>query len=331
VEVVASRLDGVATGDVSRPGAAGGNAGVPILFRNDPVFRLLLSRWPLGERSVATLTLLLGFGVLTTWYLLGLAVEPAARGRRGPFEYYSFSFGDLVLIPLLNGAAVRYARRIVEGVYLAIAATQRGARRVRALIERTYNAPQMRTAAVAVAAVAVSLQHLDELYGLDRNWTVPAWGHLRPVAAYHQLFFACEAFIVAFLVARHVATAWLLLRLGRDEAGRAQLAPVAEQSLRLYGWVLLGWGTFASLRVMDFFYLTPTVSAAAIVELTTPLAVLAVYYVALIATGVAPMVAVARRYQLALTRLPILPIAAGFAAPIAGPAARILVARLFSL
>jgi hypothetical protein len=331
VQVVAPRLDAVVTGGVPRSRAADGNAGAPTLYRNDPVFRLLLGRWRLGERGVAALTLVLGFGVLTTWYLIGLAVDPAARGRRGPLEYYSASLGDLALIPLLNAAAVRHVRRVVEGLLLAIAATHHGARRLLALVERSYNAPQGRTFAVAVAAVAVTLQHLDELYGLDRNWTVPEWGHLRPVAAYHQLFFACEAFVVAFLVVRHVVTVRLLLRLGRDETGRARLAPVAEQGLRIYGWVLLGWGAFVSLRVMDFFHLTPTVSAAAIVMLPAPMTALVVYYVALIVTGVAPTVGVIRRYELGWAGRPIALLAACLVAPVAGPAGRILVARFLSI
>ena len=65
----------------------------------DPVFRLLVGRWGLGEQGVAVLTAALGFGVLTAWYLAGLAVDPAARGRRGPFEYFTATVGDLVLRP----------------------------------------------------------------------------------------------------------------------------------------------------------------------------------------------------------------------------------------
>jgi hypothetical protein len=299
--------------------------------QSDPVFRVLVSRWGLRERGVALLTMLLGFGVLATWYFAGLAFDPAARGRRGPFEYYSGSLGDLVLIPLLNAAAVRYVRLIPGGLQLAVAAGRRCARPLLTLIERAYNAPRGRTFALGVMAVAAALQHVDELYGVDRNWTVPEWGRLRPVAFYHQAFFACEVFIVAFLVVRHVITARLLLRLGRDGTGRARLAPVAEQSLRIFGWVLLGWGSFASLRVMDFFYLAPTVAASALTAFPAVVVVLVVYYVLLLLTGVVPLLAVTLRYRLGWTSASMLLTGIAFIAPIAGPAARILVAQLLAV
>jgi hypothetical protein len=309
-----------------------GSDGVALRYcRSDAVFRVLLGRWRLHEPGVAVLTMVLGFGVLAAWYFAGLAFDPTARGRRGPFEYYSGSLGDLVLIPLLNAAAVRYVRLIPGGLQLAVAASRRCARPLLTLIERTYNARQGRTFALGVMTVAVVLQHVDELYGIDRNWTVPEWGHLRPVAAYHQAFFACEAFIVAFLVVRHVVTVRLLLRLARNAASRARLACVAADSLRIYGWVLLGWGAFVSLRVMDFFHLTPTVSAAAIAKLPAPMTALVVYYVLLLVTGAVPMAAVTRQYRLGWTSTSTLLTGIAFIVPIAGPAARILAAQLLAL
>ncbi len=299
--------------------------------KSDPVFRLLLCRWRLRERGVAVLTMVVGFGVLATWYLVDLATDPAVRGRRGLFGYYSASLGDLVLVPLLNAAAVRYARLIPGGLPLAVASTRRHARRLLTLIEGAYNAPQGRAFAIAVMAMAAGLQHLDELYGVDRNWTVPEWGRLRAVAVYHQAFFACEAFIIAFLVVRHSVTARLLVRLARDGTSRARLVPVAEEGLRVYAWALLGWGAFVSLRVMDFFHVTATVSARALAELPAPVTTLAVYYVLLLVTGVVPTLAVARRYELGWTRAPLRLIGACVVVPIIGPAARILAARLLAL
>jgi hypothetical protein len=299
--------------------------------QQDPLCQVLLGRWHLREPAVALLTLIVGFGVLTTWYLLELAVDPSRRAQRGPFDYYSASIGDLLLLPLLNAAAMRYARQVVGALSLALTTVQSRARRRLAIIARVYNAPLGRAVALSGAAVALILQHLDELYGLDRNWTVPEWGRPRPTAVYHQLFFACEALIVAFLIVRHVATVRLLLRLGRRAASRARLTAVAERSLRLYGWVLLGWGTFVSLRLMDFFHLTRTVSAQALAALPAPVMALAVYYLALIATGLIPMIAVARRYPLARLRAPIVLIGACLVAPVAGPATRILAARLLSV
>lgn len=299
-------------------------------WQRDPVFRLLLDRWGLGERGVAVLTAALGFGVLTIWYFIGLAVDPAARGRRGLFEYWSGSVGDLVLLPLLTAAAVRYSRQVLEGLRLAVAAGRRHSRWLVGIIERAYNAPTGLAFVLAVTGAAVALQHVDEVYGFDRNWTVPEWGRLTPIAVYHQAFFSLQAFIAAFLTVKHVVTVRLVLRLARSNSLRSALMAVAEQSLRIFGWVLLGWGAFVSLRVMDFFHLAPTVSASALATFPAVVVVLVVYYVLLLLTGVVPLVAVTRRCRLGWTSAPTLLTAIAFIAPIAGPAARILVAWLLS-
>jgi hypothetical protein len=331
VGAITSRADTLAAHSSARSRGVSDDLVCPHLYRTDPIFRLLLGRWRLGEQGVAMLTLVLGFGVLSAWYLVSWALDPATRCRRGPFEYYSATLGDLLLIPLLNAIAVRYLCRVVGGLCRVAAATQRGAWRLLALVERAYNAPLGRTFALAVMAAAVALEHLDELYGLDRNRTVPEWGRPRLSALYHQSFFACETLIVASLAVRHIVTTRLLLRLARNGSYRSRLRVVAEQSQRLYGWVLLGWGAFVSLRVTDFFYLTPSVSLQAIAALPAPLTVLAVYYLALIGTGVIPAVAVTRRYELGWAHAPLLLMGACLLVPIAGPAVRILVARLLAV
>ncbi len=310
--------------------AAPADLGARILrcCRSDPVFRLLVGRWGLAEPGVAVLTAALGFGVLTTWYLASLVVDPAVRGRRGPFEYFTATVGDLVLLPLLNAVAVRYVREVVGGLLWVASAARRHARRLVVLVERAYDTPLALAFVLAVVVTAAALQHLDELYGVDRNWTVPECGQLRPAALYHQLFFACEAFIVAWLVARHAVTVRCLLRLARRESLRAGLAAVAERSLRLFGWVLLGWGVFVSLRMMDFFYLTPRASAGALARLSAPVTALVVYYLSTLVTGVLPAVALRRRYGIGWTAGPVLLLGAALVAPLVGPAAWILVARL---
>jgi len=323
-------LGGDLEGGTAAPADFSGHGGALDCCRMDPVFRLLVGRWGLGEQGLAVLTAALGFGVLTAWYLADLAVDPAARGRRGPFEYFTATAGDLVLLPLLNGVAVRYAREVMGGLLWVVSCAGRHTRRLLAPIERAYNSPLGLAFVLVVVATAAALQHLDELYGVDRNWTVPERGDLRPVAIYHQVFFACEAFIVAFLVVRHAVTVRCLLRLAREGPLRARLTAVAERSLSLFGWVLLGWGIFVSLRMMDFFYLTPTASAGALAELPAPVTTLVVYYVLALVTGILPAVAVRRRYGLGWTAGPVFSLGASLTAPIAGPAAWILVARLLT-
>jgi hypothetical protein len=299
--------------------------------RTDPVFRILLGRWGLDERGVAVLTAAFGFGVLTTWYLVCLIVDPAALGRRGPFEYFSASAGDLVLLPLLTATAFRYLRQVLGGLLPAVAAALRDARRLGEPVARAYNISRGLTFVIAFTALAFALEHVDEVYGADRNWTVPEWGRLTPVAAYHQAFFALQAFIVGSLIVRHLITVRLLLRLARSGSRRAALAAVAERSLRVFGWALLGWGFFVSLRVMDFFYLVPTVSASALMEFPAAVSALVIYYVLLLVVGIVPIAAVTPRYGLRWTGAPTLLTVTAFIAPIVGPAMRILAARLLAL
>jgi hypothetical protein len=301
------------------------------LFRGDPVFSVLLGRWGLGERGVACLTFALGFGVLATWCLVGLAVDPAARGRRGLFEYYSGTLGDALLLPVLSLAAVRYAWRVQGGLVIALSGAGRHARRLLAAVERAYNAPPGLSFVLSVAVMAVALEHVDELYGVDRNWTVPEWGRLSTAAAYHQAFFACQAYVVAFLVLRHAVTIRLLLRLARLRTSRTELVSLAQRSLWAFGWALLGWGAFVSLRLTDFLHVTPTISARALAALPAPVATLAAYYVALVVAGIAPALAVSRRYALGWSRSSILLNGACLVAPIAGPAVRILAAQLLAV
>ncbi len=296
--------------------------------RSDPLFRLLLGRWGLGERGVAVLTAVLGFGVLTAWYLVSLALDRGAQGRRGPFEYFTVTIGDLVLIPLLNGLAVGYVREVVGGLLRVAGTGGRPAGRLLALLERAYNTPLGLVFVLMVAIAAAGLQHVDELYGPDRNWTVPERGQLRPVALYHQLFFGVEAFIVAFLVFRHMVTVRWLLRLGRDSSPGGGLRALAERSLELYSWASLGWGAFVSLRVMDFLYLIPAMTPDAVARLPAPLAALVAYYLLACLTGLLPALAVRRRYGLDWKTGPVSMQVASLLAPLVGPAIWIVATRL---
>ena len=238
--------------------------------------------------------------------------------QRGPFEYFTATAGDLVLLPLLNGISVRYAREVMGGLLWVVSSARRHTRRLLALIERAYNSPLGLAFVLVVVATAAALQHLDELYGVDRNWTVPERGDLRPVAIYHQVLFACEAFIVAFLVVRHAVTVRCLLRLAREGPLRVRLTAVADGACPSSAGCSWAGVLFVSLRMMDFFYLTPTASAGALAELPAPVTTLVVYYVMALVTGILPAVAVRRRYGLGWTAGPVFSLGASLTAPIAG-------------
>jgi hypothetical protein len=152
-------------------------------------------------------------------------------------------------------------------------------------------------------------------------------GQPRLVAFYHQAFFGFQAYVVAFLVFRHVATIRLLRRLARRAAGGAALASLAERSLRLFGWTLVGWGAFVSLRVMDFCYLMPTASIRALAAFPAPMLVLGVYYAVVLVGGLWPLLLFSRGLvdRASLGGLLLL-IGAAFVVPVLPPLACILAA-----
>jgi hypothetical protein len=300
-------------------------------YRGDPLFSLLLHRWGLGESGFAILTAFAGFGVLAVWHCLLWLVDPATRALRGMFEYHSATFGDSILLPLVGAAAVRYAGLVAEGfqgLRLKAAPASPSAGRLRRLVRHAYERRAALVFALVVVAAAVGLEHVDEVYGSDRNWTVPMRGQPRLVAYYHEAFFGFQAYVVAFLLYRHVATVRLLRRLlAGGAAERAALASLAERSLRLFGWTLVAWGAFVALRVLDFCYLMPGASFAALATLPTPMLILGVYYAACLVGGLWPLLAFSRGLVdgTALAGLA-LPIAAAFAAPVLPSLACIFVA-----
>jgi hypothetical protein len=266
-------------------------------YRGDPLFSLLLHRWGLGESGFAVLTAFAGFGVLAVWHCLLWLADPATRALRGMFDYHSATFGDSILLPLLGAAAARYAGLVAagfQGLRLTAAPASPSAGRLLSLVRRAYERRAALAFALVVAAVAVGLEHMDEVYGSDRNWTVPQRGQPRLVAYYHEAFFGLQAYVVAFLLYRHLATVRLVKRLARGAADRTALASLAERSLRLFGLTLVGWGAFVALRMLDFCYLMPGASFAAIAALPTPMLILAVYYTACLAGGLWPLFAFRR-------------------------------------
>lgn len=303
------------------------------LHRHDPLFHLLLDRWGLNERGVAILTAGLGFGVLSLMYAGALFFDPATRGLRGLFDYYSATFGDLFLLPFLNALTARYALGMASDIEVAVRVgshSEGQALRRLALIERIYGARQGLVFVIAMVAATVVWQHLDELYGLDRNWTVPTRGEPRLAAWYHQAFFGFEAYLATYLFYRHAVTWRVLRRLEADPIMRSPAIVLADQSLRLFGWALLGWGGFVSLRLMDFFHVTPTVSLEALFRLPAPVATAVFYYVILAGAGLWPLVALGRRSHPFLDRRPAtLLVAAAVVAPLAGPVGRVLFARVW--
>jgi hypothetical protein len=303
------------------------------LHRGDPLFRLLLDHFGLDERGIAALTVIVGFGVLGVWYLGTLFFDPASSGLRGLFEYYSATLGDLILLPLLNALAARYALVMAPGIEAAVRVGSRSegqALRRLALIGRIYDARKGLIFVVAIVAAVVAWQRVDELYGIDRNWTVPIWGEPRLVAWYHQAFFGFEAYLTTYLFYRYTTTWRLLRHLEADPTTRPTAIALAGRSLRLFSWVLLGWGGFVSLRLMDFFHVTPTVSLQALFRLPAPVATAVFYYVILAGAGLWPLVALSRKAGRFFDRRPaVLLAAAAVAAPLAGPAARVLFARIW--
>ena len=95
-----------------------------------------------------------------------------------------------------------------------------------------------------------------------------------------------------------------------------------------FSWVILGWGAFVSLRVMDFLYLTPTMTPDALARLPAPLAALVVYYMLAGLMGLLPALAVRRRYGLAWRLGTASVQGASLLAPLGGPAIWIVVTRL---
>jgi hypothetical protein len=254
----------------------------------DPLFSLLLDRWGLGEPGLALLTALAGFGVLAAWYGALVLADPGTLGLRGLFDYSSATLGDLVLLPFLAATAVRYAA-LVDGSRGHAPAAGRRERRLLGLLRRACRRREGLAFVFAVTTAAVGLQVLDELYGPDRNWTVPTRGAPRLVAFYHQLFFASQAYLAAFLVYRHAVTSRFLRRLRGDAARFPRLAALAEETQGLFAWALLGWSGFVLLRILDFMSLLPTPSVDALVHLPAPVVALAVYYAVLLAFGLGPL------------------------------------------
>ena len=305
-------------------------AGAPSLHRGDPLFRLLLDRWGLAERGMAVLTVAVGFGALALWYLGTLLFFPALRCMRGMFEYYSATVGDLILLPVLNALALRYARAVIPGVAAVVrasAASERHAARLLRLVDRLYNARKGLVFVLAIAASVVAWQRFDELYGLDRNWTVPVWGQPRLVAWYHQAFFGFEAYLMAYLVYRHTLTWHLLRRLARRPAAQPIVSALADRSARLFGWILLSWGAFVSLRLLDFFRFGSVVHPTSLFSLPAPITTAAFYYAVLVGAGLWPLMMSVRQPGAQFDRRPALRLAAAAAvAPVVGPIARVLLA-----
>jgi hypothetical protein len=312
-----------------------GTARVPgdlSLHRGDPLFRLLLDRCGLDEGWIAALTAWVGFGVLCLLYSGTLYWDPASRGLRGLFEYYSATIGDLILLPLLNAVAARYVLRMAPGLEAAVRVGSRSvslAERRLALIERVYHSRRALVFVVAIVAAVVAWQRFDELYGIDRNWTVPIWGEPRLAAWYHQAFFGLEAYLATYLFYRYVATWRVLRRLDADPVMRPTAIVLAHESLRLFSWALLGWAVFVSLRLMDFFHVTPTVSLQALFTLPAPVATAVFYYVILVGAGLFPLAALVRRTGALLDRRPAILLATAVVAPVAGPVGRVLFARVW--
>lgn len=302
------------------------------LHRGDPLFRLLLDRWGLAERGVAVLTVAVGFGALGVWYVGTLLLFPVLRGMRGMFEYYSGTVGDLILLPVLNALAVRYARAVVPGVATVVrisTASERHVARLLRLVDRIYNARKGLVFVLAITASIVAWQRFDELYGLDRNWTVPVYGQPRLVAWYHQAFFGFEAYLMAYLIYRHTVTCQLLRRLARRPAAQPMASALADRSAQLFGWILLGWGAFVSLRLLDFFRFGSVVHPTSLLSLPAPITTAAFYYAVLVSAGLWPLVMVVRQPGAQFDRRPALLLAAAAAvAPVVGPIARILLVRL---
>ncbi|MCP4541738.1 MAG: hypothetical protein GY832_31790 [Chloroflexi bacterium] len=302
------------------------------VYRGDPLFRLLLDRWRLGSLSIGLLTVCAGFGVLAVWYVALLIWQPQIRPLRGIFEFYSATLGDAILLPVLNVLAVWYCEFVAQGLSLQIARAFPDQPEVERdfvrRCDRAYNHPLVIVSLITITIILTILWHLAEVHGPDRNWTLPVQGKISAAGIYHQAFFGLQMYISLFLTYRHMATVWLILCLARLAPDRAALARFAWELCTFFQVILLGWGAFGSLFLVDFFYNAPIISFGELLSQGVAL-FLGVYYCAsLIGLGILPSLVLFRKLeQRVVERRWLVILGLSCVVLFVGPALRILLTR----
>ncbi len=224
------------------------------IHRGDPLFHLLLDRWQLPPWGIGLLTALTGFGVLSVWYGLELAWHPSTRALRGFFDFYSATWGDALFLPVLNVLAVQYCLSVAGGLERETARAAPGDLGELRGLDRAYNRPLVAASITFVSVlVAVALGWRDAM-GAERNWTLPVRGRMTFAGVYHQAFLAIQAYLLLYLSHRHLTTVRIVERLASRTPQQASLASFSWDALERFNQLFLGWGAFASLRLMDHTY-----------------------------------------------------------------------------
>ncbi len=258
------------------------------------MLRLLLDRLRMRPWQVSILTALVGFGALSIWYILLMRLRPEMNQLRGLFDFYSASWGDALILPILNGLAVYYclytAKILTEQIQKTFTAQPEEGTLFLHRVNRAYNHPLVVTALILTTLTLSFLWHWGEIHGVDRNWTLPALGQRNGAGIYHHLFLSLELYIFFFLSYRHSVTIWTLLRLARLTTNGSALAAAVRGIFALLGWILFLWGIFDSLFLIDFFY---GVENASLSDLFSglPLVILCAYYLIITLWGVLPLFA----------------------------------------
>lgn len=274
------------------------------LYQGDPLLRLILDHWRLRPWQVSILTALVGFGALSAWYIIFTHLRPELKQLRGLFDFYSATWGDALILPLLNGLAVWYylytARVLTEQIQKTFAAQPKKGSLFLHRVNRAYNHPLVVVSLILTTLTLSFLWHWGEVHGVDRNWTLPVLGQRNGAGIYHHLFLSLELYIFFFLSYRHLVTTWALLRLARLTTSKAALADAGRRIFVRLAWILFFWGIFDSLFLIDFFYGIENTSLSTLFG-GLPLAVLSGYYVIVTLWGVLPIFALALALRQPLT------------------------------
>ena len=227
------------------------------LYRGDPLFRLLLDRWQVRGQHIVLATIGLGFVMMSLLYLLMTNLYPETRQARSLFEFYSATLGELLLLPIVNYLAIGYCHYVAHKLTFVAESMLPNPEAVRHFLARAgqiYNQHIVTIMLITLVGGVSFLWHLGEIYGPDRNWTLPVRGQINLAGVYHQVFWSFELYLAFFLIYRHLATLRLLLHLTSNTREQKVLAQVSQEICAYFTGILLVWGVFNSLFLTDFYY-----------------------------------------------------------------------------
>lgn len=152
--------------------------------------------------------LFLGTGVFTILYLYSVCAKLPGSDQRGLFEYYSTTFGDILIVPL---------------TWL--------------LMSKHYSLSQFSgkersklTVPIVIVSVLIltSIYTINSMYGNARDWTLPTYGSINIQGIYHSLFIAFMLSSYAVFILDH----WYVM-------SRASLDLSTKNNLSFLYWCIV--------------------------------------------------------------------------------------------